>query len=194
MINEKNFKKAKELFDGFEKDRDELIQRSREITRLSKQLIYSLHRDDMKQADVYYKEISLSVKDMIKMGKKDPMLNTQGSMKIAIQEYVEAIGYYEFLKAKRLPGFTDDMVNVDYYLSGLCDLVGELTRKATYSSIAKNFDLVLQIREAVEEIYEKMLRLDFRNSELRRQFDGIKYEVKKVNDLILELQLRGKIS
>jgi len=194
MIDEKNFKKAKEEFDNFELEREELIQASREITRLSKQLIYSLHRDDIKGADKFYDEISRKFKDLGKFSKKDPLLGAQGSMKIAVQEYVEAIGYYEFMKAKRLPRYTEDMINVDYYFAGLCDLVGELTRKATYSSINKDFSMVLAIREAVEEIYGKLLRLDFRNSELRRQFDGIKYEVKKVNDLILELQLRGKIS
>ncbi|MBI4440053.1 hypothetical protein HY638_03710 [Candidatus Woesearchaeota archaeon] len=194
MIDEKNFKKAKEIFDSFEAERESQIRISRDITKLSKQLIYALHRDDAQQADKLYREITQKQKEIVRDARKDPFLLSQGSMKIAVQEYVEAIGYYEFMKAKRLPGYTEDLISVDYYLSGLCDLVGELVRKATYSSINKDYSMVLKIRDAVEEIYEKMLRLDFRNSELRRQFDGIKYEMKKVNDLILELQLKGKIS
>ena len=37
------------------------------------------------------------------------------------------------------------------------------------------------------------MQFDFRNSELRRKFDGIKWELKKLEDLSIELKLKGKI-
>ncbi|MFC1768816.1 hypothetical protein ACFLZX_03560 [Nanoarchaeota archaeon] len=193
MIDEKNFQKVKDLFNKFEKDREQLIGISREVVRLSKQLIYAIHRDDTKQSEKFYNEINKKFADMKKLPNKNPLLSSQGSLKVAIQEYVEAIGYYEFRKTKKLPKYSDEYINVEYYLSGLCDLVGELTRKATYSSINQEFDKVLDIRVAVEKIYEHLLHFDFRNSDLRRSFDGLKYEIKKVNDLVLELQLKGKL-
>ena len=39
----------------------------------------------------------------------------------------------------------------------------------------------------------KVSRCDFRNGELRRKFDGIKYDLKKMEDLLLSLKLQGKV-
>ena len=62
---------------------------------------------------------------------------------------------------------------------GLCDLTGELGRKAVNEVIKKNFKQAEQIRELVDEIYGEFLKLNLRNSELRKKSDQIKWNLKK---------------
>ena len=38
-----------------------------------------------------------------------------------------------------------------------------------------------------------MQQLDLRNGELRRKFDGLKYDLKKMEDVLLSLKLQGKV-
>ena len=53
--------------------------------------------------------------------------------------------------------------------------------------------MVVEIRDVVDEIYGELLKFDFRDSDLRRKFDSVKYDLKKLEDLLLELKLKGKI-
>mgnify|MGYP000589400678 CR=1 FL=1 len=57
MINKQEFAKIRKEIGNFDKKREELIQLSREIINLSKRVIYSLHRNDMKAASNYVKNI-----------------------------------------------------------------------------------------------------------------------------------------
>jgi predicted translin family RNA/ssDNA-binding protein len=75
----------------------------------------------------------------------------------------------------------------------LCDLSGELVRVAVNEIIAENYNSVTKIRKFTAEMYEYMLGFDFRNTLLRKKFDSIKYNLEKMEDLILDLKVRDKI-
>ena len=116
-----------------------------------------------------------------------------GSIKVAEQEFVEALCFYEFVKNKSLPTVSDLGVTSENYLLGLCDLSGELTRKAINASIKENYNETLAIWEFLETLYGELMRFDFRNSEIRRKFDGIKYDLQKIENVVLELKLKNKV-
>jgi predicted translin family RNA/ssDNA-binding protein len=46
------------------------------------------------------------------------------------------------------------------------------------------------IKELVSEIYGEMIKFDFRNGDLRKKFDGIKYDLKKIEDLVFEIKIK----
>jgi len=75
----------------------------------------------------------------------------------------------------------------------LCDLTGELVRRAINKAINEQYSESVEIRDVVAMIYENLMQFDFRNGELRRKFDSIKYDLKKLEDLVLELKLKDKI-
>ena len=76
---------------------------------------------------------------------------------------------------------------------GLCDLSGELVRKAVNDVIKKNFKEAMIIKNLVEEIYGEFLELNLRNSELRRKSDQIKWSLKKLEDIVFELKVKGRL-
>lgn len=41
------------------------------------------------------------------------------------------------------------------------------------------------------QVFEQLLQFDFRNGPLRRKYDGVKYAVKRLEDVLYELSLTG---
>ena len=186
MIKLPPLKKIKENMDQFEADRDKLIRISRDIVRLSKQIIYSFHRDELKSAADLQKEADKHFATMAALIKKNPSLTTEGSARIAVQEYVEAKAFGEVLTKGQIPGYEEGFLDEENYLLGLCDLVGELNRRAVNAAIKGDTSTPLQIRDVVDQLYGFFIQLDLGNGELRKKVDGIKYELKKLENLVLE--------
>jgi len=190
MTRRIDFKKLKKDFDRFETQRENLVNLSRKIIQLSKKIIYAVHRRDIKSANKNTALIKKHVKALTLF--KDPKLTASGSYKIAIQEYVEALCYLEFVKHNTLLSYSKLGVDFEHYLLGLCDFTGELVRKALSAGIDGNFKEVFRIRNFVNELYNELLNFDFRNSELRKKIDTIRWDLKKLDEMALELKLKGK--
>jgi len=188
MLNDKDFAAIRKHLEDFEVKREETIQTSREIIKLSKQIIYSCHRSDLTNASKLIKDINSRIKELDKKKNYDT-----GISMVAFQEYVEAVVFYEFVKNNKIPAFTDLNVEVEDYLSGLADLTGELGRKAVHDAIKKDFKSVFKIRELVEAIHKEFLKFDLRNGELRKKSDAIKWNLNKLEDLVLSLNMNYKL-
>ncbi|MEM4336973.1 MAG: hypothetical protein QXG86_03135 [Candidatus Woesearchaeota archaeon] len=192
MIDRKEFDSIKKEIEDFDEKRDRIIKDSRNVLKLSKMIIYSLHREELNKAEKYLKSIKEELSNLKKHAKKNPELLCLPSYKVAFQEYVEAAAYFHLLKSKRLITRKELGVSAEQYILGVCDLIGELVRKAVNSAIRENYKTAFEIREFVSEIYALLLGFDFRNGELRKKFDSIKYELKKLDEIVLDLKLKEK--
>ncbi|MBS3174380.1 hypothetical protein J4440_00695 [Candidatus Woesearchaeota archaeon] len=188
MIDKKDFENIRKQMEDFEAKREETIQNSRQTITLSKQIIYSIHRNDFENASKLLKEIKLKIKGLDKKKNYDT-----GICSVAFQEFVEAVAFFEIIKNNKLPNLKELNVEVEEYLSGLADLTGELGRKAVHDAIKKDFNSVLKIRLLVEEIYGEFLKFDLRNGELRKKSDAIKWNLNKLEDLVLSLNLTSRV-
>ncbi len=188
MLNKKEFGKIRKEIADFDIKRESLIQKSREIINLSKRIIYALHRNDIKSASSYVKEIKKKKKALNTSVWLDTNIN-----QTALQEYVEALCYYHFIKNKKIPTRALLKVDNESYLMGICDLTGELVRKAVNEVIKKNFKQATKIKDLVEEIYGEFLKFNLRNSELRKKSDQIKWSLKKLEDVVFELRTKGRL-
>jgi len=188
-LDKKDFEGMRKEIETYDEKREELIRQSRDIIKLSKQIIYAVHRKEMKNAEKDLEEIKKIVVKISEKVKKDPKLDI-GSFKEGIQEYVEAAAYYYFEKENKIPKRTELNVDTEYYLLGLCDLTGELVRNAVNSGINDNTEKVIKIKEFVDELYDELMQFDLRNSELRRKVDAVKWDLKKLDDLVFGLKMR----
>lgn len=186
-----NFSKLQKEFQAYDEEREHLIKKSRDVLKLSKQIIYAVHRDEMKNAEVLVKEIEKERKELERIATHNAKMAYEGSYKIAIQEYVEAILYYDFVRKGII---SEIKVLAEHYILGLCDLPGELNRRAVFAAGKGRVDEVAKIRDTVDSIYGEMLKFDFRDNEIRRKVDAVKYELRKLEDLMLDLKLRGRVS
>ncbi|MBA3064232.1 hypothetical protein FP803_02230, partial [Candidatus Woesearchaeota archaeon] len=103
MITKKDFEIMRKELDDFDSQREILIRKSREAVKLSKKVIYSVHRNEIKQSDGFMKQIKSVVAELDKAAKKTPAFYYSGPFKIAIQEFVEAACYFEFVKNWNIP-------------------------------------------------------------------------------------------
>ena len=192
MIDKKNFAEVKKAVDDYDSQREKIIIQSRTVLKLSKQLIYSVHRDDLGEAKKLKGSIEKELKDLLALAKTPKQLN-EGSIRIAVQEHVEAVAYYDFVTSGKITKHSGDFLTETNYLLGLCDLTGELTRRAVNKAAKGKYKDVLQLKEGVDEIYGAFLSLDIRENELRKKVDSIKYDLKKLEELVADLKLKDKI-
>ncbi len=172
--------------------RDELIKTSRDALTLSKKSIYSLHRGESKEASSQIASAKKIIAKMNALIRKDAHLAVTGAYLEAIEEYVEASCYYSLLAKKELPTPKQLGVDIASYIPGLCDLVGELVRKAINSAIKNDTKTALEIRDFVTQVYQELMLFDFRNSPVRRKFDSIKYGLEKLEDLALQIKMKKR--
>ena len=187
MINKDEFVGIRKDLKDFEEKREDTIRKSRDIIMLSKQIIYSTQRNELKKAEELCEEIRKLVKEL-PSGNYDTDMET-----VAVQEYVEAVCFYEFVKNKKLLTRKELGVITGDYLLGLCDLTGELVRQAVNAVINKRYDEAIEIKEFVSEIYGEFLQFDLRGGQLRKKADSIKWNLRKLEDLALGISIRSPV-
>ena len=136
MINTKDFEKLIKEIASYDTQRELLIKKSRDVLKLSKQMIYALHRGT--KADTLVKQLQREKKELDKLTVHHKGMDFEGSYSEALQEFVEALCYYEYIKNNRIPGNDELGVSAEDYLGGISDLTGELTRKAVILAISKD--------------------------------------------------------
>jgi len=184
------FAGLKKEIEAVDAKRETLIAETREILKASKGAIYSLQRGDDKAAAAALAVLKPKIAALREYAED---ANYASVTKPPIQEYVEAACFSEFVKIGRILPRKDVGVSAENYIAGLCDLSGEIVRKAVNAAINDDSKTVISAKTFIENLYYGLMQFDFRNGELRRKFDGIKYDLKKMEDLLLSLKLQGKV-
>lgn len=120
----------------------------------------------------------------------DPALRT-GSFSAALEEYAEASIFRNFLQTGAvLPHRLLRYCDGEEYLGGLLDFAGELNRFAVARATRRDAASVRHCRDVLDGLNGVFLQFNFRNGSLRQKYDGLKYTVQKVENLLYELSLR----
>jgi translin len=188
MIDKKEFSDMRKELVQRDDTRESIIAQSREIITLSKQTIYAVHRKDMATAQ---KKMAEMKKQVLALQKIDIPLDTNMAT-VAYQEYAEAAAYAYFVEKGSLMSRKLMGIDGESYLLGLCDLTGELMRKAVDDIISKQYDHAYKIRELVTLIYGEFLQFNLRNGELRKKSDQIKWNLQKIEDLIYDVEMKKR--
>ena len=190
MLNTKELDKIKKNMIEFDKQRESIIFLSRIVLKASKSAIYSTHRADFKNAKKQISEAEINIKKAEKIIKKIPDLRGVGIYSSALEEYAEAKCFYGYVKDKKLPKVSELATNAEEYLRGLCDFTGEMARLAVISATNKKFKEVKAIRDVVEEVFGFLSSMDLRNGELRKKSDSIKWNLKKIEDILYDVSMK----
>jgi predicted translin family RNA/ssDNA-binding protein len=192
LIDTAEFAKLKAEMEDYDARRDRIIKQSRDITKLSKQAIYSLHRDDAKTAKQQLADAEKIITALLKEVKDDPSLRG-GSLSGGLEEYAEAKSFMRFLESGTLITCKElKFVDAEEYLGGLSDLTGELMRHAVLRATKRDKQTVAKVRDLIDAIYGQFVMFDFRNSELRKKYDSIKYNLQKVENVLYDMELNPR--
>ncbi|KAJ5499866.1 Translin C-terminal [Penicillium expansum] len=84
-------------------------------------------------------------------------------------------------------------LTIEEYLLALIAMVEELARLAVNSVTLGDYTRPMQIGNFVKEVFAGFQLLNLKNDILRKRSDGIKYSVKKVEDVVYDLSLRNLV-
>ena len=73
---------------------------------------------------------------------------------------------------------------------GICDLTGEIVRKSINLVTKGDFKTPILLKDFVYDIYHELQLFDALTHELRRKIDSVKYNLKKLEEISLQLKLK----
>ena len=186
MLNNKFFEKLKQDHDEKEKQRKQIIGESNIVLHDSKRVIFSLHRGDEKKAKESLQEIEeILIRIEAEFGFK--RLNQEGSYRACAEEYVEAKMLYLIVNDKKIDKFSDVKMNYDSYLGGLCDVTGELVRRAVNKAAIGEYSEVKKSKELIEEIMAQLVEFDM-TGYLRTKYDQARGNLRKIEQITYEVR------
>jgi hypothetical protein len=82
-------------------------------------------------------------------------------------------------------------LDLETYLMGILQLVNELSRFAINSVTLGDYSRVLSLQRFVADLNSGFRLLNLKNDGLRKRFDSLKYDVKKIEEIVYDLSIRG---
>ncbi|RKO89824.1 Translin [Blyttiomyces helicus] len=81
-------------------------------------------------------------------------------------------------------------IGVDDMLHGMVPLTGELARFAMNRVTYGDYTRPLRISKFVADLHAGFQLLNLRNDSLRKRFDGMKYDCKRIEEIVYDISLR----
>ena len=150
--------------------REQLIKRSRDVLKASKQAIYALQRSDHAKADALIAEGKAKALELLEALKAHPHLRF-GALSSALEEWAEAAVFAVFLREGRIASMAElEILSRDEYLGGVMDFCGEINRYAVLAATRRDAKTVQSAREVVDALLAQLMLIEFRNGALRRKY------------------------
>ncbi len=159
-MNDKELKKIQDDLRKYDQAREKVFELSRLVTRLCGWSIIQTHRSELQKARSTLEEARKSLKQVNTSVAKYPELKNAGSVRVAEQEYAEALGLYDLVTTKKMPSLKKTGVESSSYLLGLLDLIGELRRLTLNHLRAGRGTQAEETLTTMEHLYENLLSLD----------------------------------
>lgn len=82
-------------------------------------------------------------------------------------------------------------VPLEDYLLGACNAISEIARLCMNRVTVGDFETPARCASFGATLYDAFKLLNFRNDILRKRFDGIKYDVKRMEEITYDMAIRG---
>jgi hypothetical protein len=82
-------------------------------------------------------------------------------------------------------------LDLETYLMGILQMVTELSRFAINSVTLGDYSRVLSLQRFVADLASGFRLLNLKNDGLRKRFDSLKYDVKRIEEIVYDLSIRG---
>ncbi|MDA2922986.1 hypothetical protein MYX07_07020, partial [Patescibacteria group bacterium AH-259-L07] len=168
-----------------------IISQSNKALHTAKQVIFSLHRDQISDAK---KLLASAETILINLGKHlrhAPDLKHSGAYKAALEEYVEAQLFFQVLQYGTIKRIAKPSIRFDDYIAGLCDFTGELIRKMVLLVTKEDVKKAQELKEIIADVVSGLIKLDL-TGYLRNKFDAAKRNLKKAEEIMYNVKIKGR--
>ncbi|OIP74904.1 MAG: hypothetical protein AUK06_02660 [Parcubacteria group bacterium CG2_30_36_18] len=177
------------LYNKINQARSYCLNLSDQLRVLSKTTISFLVKDNLQLAEKNLPAMKKIFGAIQQKLKGNPCLYGFPAIQTGLEEYLETLFLYAYIKNKPMPSINSLKIIPEVYLGGLSDMTGELVRLAHHHD-----HQVRQIHNYLAKIYELIIPLSItRNSQTRSKLETIGNNLKKVEGIMYDLKLRDKI-
>jgi translin len=153
--------KIEKKIDDKDKIREKTLKYSRDIIIHCRKAIQNIHQNKDTDAEAHIKKASAKLAELYDQTNNYPEIFHAGFVENAAQELVEACCLQNIMQGKDLPDPDEMQTTYSSYLMGLCDLVGELRRKALDSIRQNDSKKADNYLSMMENIYDVIIRFDY---------------------------------
>lgn len=188
MINKAFIKKLKKEHEENNGERRQIISLANVVLHDSKRVIFSLHRGDMEKAEESLREVE---KVLSKLEKKFgyARVNQEGAYRAAAEEYAEAKTLWQVINGKKVDKFKGIKLSYETYLGGICDLTGELVRRATNEVARGNLAEASHVKNIINDIMAELVEFNM-TGYLRTKYDQARGNLRKIEQINYDIKIR----
>ena len=166
-----------------------MIKSASDVQHWAKKAIFALQRDDNSLADELLTKSEKLLGQLNTKYKNNSRILSEGSYKAALEEYVEAALFKQFLTNKKLGKVAKFNIDENIYIGGLCDVPGELLRYAIKSATERNYDMVSHCFKVAEEIIGSTMDMNLTGYN-RQKYDQAKGALNKLQHVAYEVSMK----
>lgn len=189
MLDKKYFDETRRELLDYSAKRRGVIKEAGDAQHLAKKAIFALQRDDTAEANNFLQQAEKIILELNEKNKKDPGIFEEGSYKAALEEFAEASIFNQYLQKKSIGKIPKMKIEPDIFVSGLCDVPGELLRYAIKSATERNYEEVKRCRQSADEIIGELVDMNLTGYN-RQKFDQAKQALHKLEQVLYEVSIR----
>lgn len=191
-LNPEEFAAMRETMNAYDKKREDVIKGTRDLQKLSKQAIFSLHRSDFGKASGQLAQVVAKAREIFEGYIKDEPALRQGSYANAMEEFAEAVLFKVWLEEKTIcaadgPAL-EGLIDSTEYIGGLADFTGEVGRFAVAAAARRDDAAVRECLAADLSVQDALMKLGL-PGKLGKKESMLKTNVKKLEHVLYELSL-----
>jgi len=156
----------------------------------SKKSIALLRRDNFKLVQKVFEVIYKNFKNFNKIAKQEMGIIYEGFYSEAVEEYIEALTFYQFLskdKSRGMPKYIK--ATPEHVIAGICDFTGELVRKSVNMAKKENLKQLEKFYKTIDNIAEDLTRIGFRGK-LRHKYDEVERNLRRMEQILYDIRLK----
>ncbi|EPX70774.1 translin [Schizosaccharomyces octosporus yFS286] len=108
---------------------------------------------------------------------------------------LEQVG--QILNATLVPVYPEEVkfhISIEEYLHGVLSISTELARLSVNAVIYGNKEVPLKSLQTIENVHSSFQLLSLKNDSLRRHFDGLKYQLKRAEDVVYDMRIHNLLN
>jgi predicted translin family RNA/ssDNA-binding protein len=174
--------------DAYDKLREQVIKDTRDVQKLSKQGIFSVHRGNLKAAKAQLDDAQAKAKAILALIADQPTLR-QGSLSNCIEEWAEGMLTLHWAQHQKVLSKQDLVIcNTTEYVGALSDFTGEIGRLAVASASKRDFANVRYVHQADVAISAGLMQINV-GGKYSKKVEAVTTNLRKVEDIVYELSM-----
>ncbi|MBI4281087.1 hypothetical protein HY628_02740 [Candidatus Uhrbacteria bacterium] len=189
MINKKFLAAIEKQHAAYERAYRKLVEDANRSLHLAKRAIFAFHRGDRNVGESLLGEAEKLLGAVGNQFKQEPALEFEGAYRAALEEFVEARLFGQFLSKKSLgavPSF--QAIDPEVYLGGLADLTGELVRYGVGRATVYDIKEVHRAKETLDQVMTFLVGLDL-TGYLRTKYDQAKNSARRMEEIVYQMSV-----